>query len=66
MEARVLSGQSLVQDIGFVNSLLHESIYFSAFYENSREFLQDKITEDKLILKPLFAGDKEDIRHRNT
>lgn len=36
-------------------------IYFSEFYENGRDFLCRKITEDKLIMKPLFKGDVDEI-----
>jgi hypothetical protein len=32
--------------------------YYSSFYENTRDFLCDKITENELVMKPLFAGDK--------
>jgi hypothetical protein len=35
--------------------------YFSCFYENTKEFLCNKITEDKLIIKPLFKGDVNEI-----
>ena len=35
--------------------------YWAGFYENSREFLCNKITEDKLIIKPLFKGDVNEI-----
>lgn len=35
--------------------------YFSCFYENTKEFLQNKIQEDKLVMKPLFLGDVKSI-----
>ena len=35
--------------------------YYSCFYENTKEFLCNKITEDKLIIKPLFKGDVNEI-----
>lgn len=36
-------------------------VYYSCFYENTKEFLQRKITEDKLVMKPLFKADTEAI-----
>jgi hypothetical protein len=33
--------------------------YYSCFYENTKEFLQNKIKEEDLIMKPLF---KEDVK----
>ena len=36
-------------------------IYWSEFYENSRDFLCRRITEDKLIMKPLFEGGVDEI-----
>ena len=36
-------------------------VYYSCFYENSKEFFQNKITEDKLVMKPLFKDDKNAI-----
>jgi len=36
-------------------------VYYSCFYENTKEFLCNKITEDKLIMKPLFKGDINEI-----
>jgi len=35
--------------------------YYSCFYENTREFLCNKITEDKLVMKPLFKEDTKAI-----
>lgn len=35
--------------------------YYSTFYENSREFLCGKITEDKLVMKQLFKDDTKAI-----
>jgi len=32
-------------------------VYYSCFYENTKEFLCRKITEDKLVMKPLFKDD---------
>jgi len=32
-------------------------VYYSCFYENTKEFLQNKITEDKLVMKELFKKD---------
>ncbi len=40
----------------------HErGVYYSMFYENGKEFLQRKILEDKLVMKPLFKNDKQAI-----
>jgi hypothetical protein len=36
-------------------------VYYSCFYENTKEFLCNKITEDELIIKPLFKGDVNEI-----
>jgi hypothetical protein len=36
-------------------------MYFSEFYENTKEFLCGKISEDELKLKPLIAGDVGEI-----
>lgn len=36
-------------------------VYYSCFYENTKEFLQRKITEDQLIMKPLFKEDTKAI-----
>jgi len=36
-------------------------VYYSCFYENSKEFFQNKITEDKLVMKKLFADDNKAI-----
>jgi hypothetical protein len=36
-------------------------VYYSCFYENTKEFLCRKITEDKLVMKPLFSGDVDEI-----
>lgn len=36
-------------------------VYYSTFYENTKEFLCKKITEDELILKPLFKNDVKAI-----
>lgn len=36
-------------------------VYYSCFYENSKEFLCRKITEDKLVMKPLFISDTNAI-----
>lgn len=36
-------------------------VYFSCFYENTKEFLCNKITEDELIMKPLFKEDTKSI-----
>ncbi len=36
-------------------------VYWSEFYENSRDFLCRRITEDKLVMKPLFKGDVDEI-----
>ena len=35
----------------------HRGVYYSCFYENTKEFLQNKITEDKLVMKELFKKD---------
>ena len=32
-------------------------VYYSCFYENTKEFLCRKITEDELVMKPLFKND---------
>jgi hypothetical protein len=44
----------------FIHGFLRGT-YYSCFYENTKDFLCDKITEDKLKLKPLFAGGKNEI-----
>lgn len=36
-------------------------VYYSCFYENSKEFFQNKITEDKLVMKKLFVDDNKAI-----
>ena len=36
-------------------------VYYSSFYENTKEFLCRKITEDKLVMKPLFKDDTNAI-----
>jgi hypothetical protein len=36
-------------------------VYYSCFYENTKEFLCRKITEDKLVMKPLFKDDTNAI-----
>jgi len=36
-------------------------IYYAEFYENTKDFLCRRITEDKLIMKPLFKGDVDEI-----
>ena len=36
-------------------------VYYSCFYENTREFLCKKITDDELIMKPLFIGGIDEI-----
>jgi len=36
-------------------------VYYSCFYENTKEFLCNKITMDKLVMKPLFKDDTKSI-----
>jgi hypothetical protein len=36
-------------------------VYFSLLYENSKEFFQCKISEDKLKIKPMIEGDVKSI-----
>jgi hypothetical protein len=36
-------------------------VYYSCFYENTKEFLSNKISEKDLILKPLFHQDTKGI-----
>ena len=36
-------------------------VYYSCFYENTKDFLCRKITEDKLVMKPLFKDDTKAI-----
>lgn len=36
-------------------------VYYSCFYENTKEFLCNKITEDKLVMKSLFKEDTKAI-----
>ena len=36
-------------------------VYYSCFYENSKEFLQNKITDEQLIMKDLFKRDMNGI-----
>lgn len=46
------------------SSYLHgykRGVYYSCFYENTKEFLQNKITEDQLRIKDLFKGDMNSI-----
>ena len=45
-----------VKQSNFVHGF-ERGVYYSCFYENTKEFLQRKITEDQLKLKPLFARD---------
>jgi hypothetical protein len=35
--------------------------YYSCFYENTREFLKNEISDDKLIVKPLFHNSIQNI-----
>lgn len=35
--------------------------YYSCFYENTKEYLCNKITGDQLVMKPLFMDDKKAI-----
>ena len=46
------------------NDYIHgytRGVYYSCFYENTKEFLCNKITEDKLVMKPLFKDDTKAI-----
>ncbi len=36
-------------------------VYYSCFYENTKDFLTKKITEDKLVMKPLFKEDTKAV-----
>lgn len=36
-------------------------VYYSCFYENTKEFLCNKISEDQLVMKKLFSDDKTAI-----
>jgi hypothetical protein len=36
-------------------------VYYSCFYENTKEFLQNKINEDELKMKPLFEQDVDGV-----
>ena len=36
-------------------------VYYSCFYENTKEFLKSEITEDQLVMKKLYADDKDAI-----
>jgi hypothetical protein len=36
-------------------------VYYSCFYENTKDFLCRRITEDKLVMKPLFKDDTTSI-----
>ena len=36
-------------------------VYYSCFYENTKEFLQNKITDEQLIMKDLFKRDMNGI-----
>lgn len=36
-------------------------VYYSCFYENTKEFLKNEITEDQLVMKKLFVDDKDAI-----
>lgn len=36
-------------------------VYYSSFYENTKEFLKNEITEDQLVMKKLFVDDKDAI-----
>lgn len=36
-------------------------VYYSCFYENTKDFLCNKITDDKLVMKKLFADDTKSI-----
>lgn len=36
-------------------------VYYSCFYENTKDFLCNKISEDKLVMKPLFKEDTNAI-----
>jgi hypothetical protein len=35
--------------------------YYSCFYENTKEYLCNKITDDQLVIKKLFVDDKKTI-----
>lgn len=36
-------------------------VYYSSFYENTKEFLKNEITEDQLVMKKLFVDDTDVI-----
>ena len=36
-------------------------VYYSEFYENTKEFLQNKIDESQLKMKELYINDKESV-----
>lgn len=36
-------------------------VYYSCFYENTKEFLKSEVTEDQLVMKKLYADDKDAI-----
>ena len=36
-------------------------VYYSSFYENTKDFLSNKISEEELKIKPLFKDDKKSI-----
>ena len=55
----------IFQTLGIkVNDYVHgyeRGVYYSAFYENTKEFLQSKITEKDLKLKELFKKDVQGV-----
>lgn len=49
-----------VKQSDFVHGF-ERGVYYSCFYENTREFLCRKITEEQLVMKPLFKDDTHAI-----
>ena len=35
--------------------------YYAPFYQNTKEFLDNKIDESQLKMKPLYKGDKDEV-----
>jgi hypothetical protein len=55
----------MIKEIGWKRKQLEHGfkrgVFFSAFYENTNEFLRDEITKEDLVMKDFFKRDMESI-----
>ena len=60
---RILSMIFDVVDLKLKNYVhgFHRGVYYSMFYENGREFFQNKLKQDQLLLKKLYQDDMKAI-----